>query len=723
MSLNNVKIEEDSIKRSPFNFGHDTFTTLEHGVCQPIHVKHVLGGSKNTLSCTQMTRLAPLIHPTFGRITLSQYWQFVSCRSLLKQFPHFLGQVERYQSYAAGAQIVSKLPTITAQMLLYYLSTKGWSQYYTRAQTDGSPDVTKEWNLFTPTSTSKDATISSWNFLSTGSNGVNFHPLSEILSIHSVTHSSYFTPDKADYSWYAPASTSSNDHLTTLKLTTYGCRLNSAFIACGMIPSMDNTIKYNCLPLFALYKAYFDIMRRPLVQYYNWETCSLYKLLRWYDVNGCGFEMSLQNDSQSWMAELHDLWEDFIHDLSEMYYSSNVDFLSAHLPLDFMSSSSTLARMDAIENLTSYTANESSKTFGSRQDSYGHNMDGLNPLSGLPMTGNTASSVRAWFNQLSDEWCRMAYYYINKRSQIGYNLAAELRLRGFSDFVDDVDSAYIGNSRTLLPISEVISTSDTETRSLGDYAGQSSKYSDLPTYHYNAKEQGYIIGMVCVNPEIRQCNQASEDALSSTSSEWYSNVTDGFGYSATPRISIGYYDACESLQNNTTTRVSTTDSSTAFGLVPRHFGKKLCSNLKLGAAALNSQRENWESFYLDRPLTAHVRGAEVRSYSSSDGKFKNNMGDTLTPLLNGYGLPDADSSWRFYAQSSMTNQYNRIFEYGQIEQIPYLDSTQYNGYPVHNYMSIFVINHNCVQSMLPCSMSWETIECEDDPNRLATTTK
>lgn len=724
MSLNNIKVETNKLKRSPFNFGHDTFTTLEHGICQPIHVKHVMAGTKSTLSCSQMTRLAPLIHPTFGRITLSQYWQFVSCASLLKQFPHFLAQVERYQSYAAGAQIVSKLPTVSAPYLMYQLSRHGWSQYYTRPQSGGNPDTTADWSLWSTTSSTKDGYIQSWNFLSSStSTGTNFHPLNDIPHIQDVTHSKYFAPDTCDYSWYhLPLNGASNDHLTCLKLNVLGSRLNSAFIACGMIPTMDSTIKYNALPLFALYKAYFDIMRRPISQYYNWETCSLYKLLRWYDVNGCGLEMTLQNDSQSWMAELHDLWEDFIEDLAKMYYASNCDFISSHMPLDFMSQSNTLSKVDCLD-LTSYNGSNSNNrtTYTSRADS---NPDGLNPQTSLFMTGQSSTTPRAWFNQLSDEWCRMAYYYVNKRSQIGYNLAAELRLRGYSDFVDDVDSTYIGNNRTLLPISEVISTADTDERSLGDYAGQSSKYSDLPTYHHTASQEGFIIGLVSVNPEIRQCNQASEDALSCDVTEWYTNMTDGFGYTASPRISLGYHDACENVVLDTSNYKSTSDSSVAFGLVPRHFGKKLCSNLKLGSTALFSQRDGYDAFYLDRGLTAHSLGAKVSGYNSTTGAFKNHMGQVGSfSSLYGYGIPDASSSWRFYASNALTNQYNRIFQYGHVPEIPVTDAAQYDEYPVENYMSIFVIKHDAVCSMLPCSMSWETIDCEDDPDHLTTITK
>ena len=49
MSLDNIKVQSLSHKKAHFNFGHDTFSTLEFGVMQPVHVKQVMAGSTHRL--------------------------------------------------------------------------------------------------------------------------------------------------------------------------------------------------------------------------------------------------------------------------------------------------------------------------------------------------------------------------------------------------------------------------------------------------------------------------------------------------------------------------------------------------------------------------------------------------------------------------------------------------------------------------------------------------
>ena len=122
MSLSKVNVERVTLPKSRFDYSHDVLTTFDWGECQPVNCRLLpVAGMKVKMSSDYQIRLAPMPSPTFGRIFFRLYHQFVPLTDIFKQFPHFLAQVERLNNVGYQLSRVNRLPTLTTDVLMYYL--------------------------------------------------------------------------------------------------------------------------------------------------------------------------------------------------------------------------------------------------------------------------------------------------------------------------------------------------------------------------------------------------------------------------------------------------------------------------------------------------------------------------------------------------------------------------------------------------------------------------
>lgn len=688
MSLSKVKVEKTTLPVARFDWSHDTLTTFDWGEVQPVHTKLLpVAGMKSKLSCDFQVRLAPMPSPTFGRIFLKLYHQFVPMTDIFKQFPHFLAQVERLNNVGNNMKRVQRLPTITTDVLMYYLCQRSFAHtwYYYRG---GNGTITNDWQP----STTQETSDNQWNviFRGLGSSPVNFH--FGYGGAYDVNNADYiYNPAEADFRAVG-ASSSSVDVTFTSRLTRKGLRLYKAITGAGLKPSFDTNVEVSALPLFAVYKAYFDVFHLPQVD--NYEGTALYRLIRYYDVNGTDHVFSLANDTQSWMPTLKLLWDAFFEELANMWYTANCDFVSSHLPYDISaadSKMSDLLNVDEISTITSYNGASGSHTTAA--------------LNNASLTGDTSY----WLNQLDDEYARKLYYYINRKSQVGYDLRKLLLLRGYGEYVNDVESKYLGKSTTQIVVSQLLSTSDTSAaggKELGDYAGQSSVFDSKSPVIFENKQIGYQISLAVIVPETRMSNALDGSSLGVTPTSFYSGLFDGFGMSATPRLCIGYDDRVVYTRPNTGEI-----GNTIFGIKPRFMEYKVANSIRNGCFLLQSQRDTWNSWHLDRLIYQHENETvQTSPFDATTQKWKDKVNPSSLPLDN---MPDAQSEWRYPTKFGFLGHYDRIFYDGQFSFDMTFDRND-ELYPTDNFMCQMVINNFVSGRMLPVSKTWETIECEDD---------
>ena len=102
-------------KRYTNNFSFDNNTTLGIGNVQPLFCKSLVAGSKVSIGFNQLTRLSPLVVPTFARLKQRNDFCFVPMAMVMPSFDAFLSGTSIYGS--DKHYVPKSLPTITNQVL------------------------------------------------------------------------------------------------------------------------------------------------------------------------------------------------------------------------------------------------------------------------------------------------------------------------------------------------------------------------------------------------------------------------------------------------------------------------------------------------------------------------------------------------------------------------------------------------------------------------------
>ena len=114
-----IKIPKSGYKRSRFNWSHDVNTTFAWGEIQPTMCKMLIPNSKTTVQAQSLVRLAPMVAPTFGRVKLKTFSQFVPCADICPNFDAMLAQEPITRN---GKTVVPKeIPSIPLGQLSAYV--------------------------------------------------------------------------------------------------------------------------------------------------------------------------------------------------------------------------------------------------------------------------------------------------------------------------------------------------------------------------------------------------------------------------------------------------------------------------------------------------------------------------------------------------------------------------------------------------------------------------
>ena len=106
-------------------FSFDNNTTLGIGNVQPLFCKQIAGGSKISVNFGQLTRLSPLVVPTFARLKQRNDFVFVPISMVMPSFDAFLSNT--VVSGTFDTYTPDSLPCITNQAL--FMSLIGHTQY------------------------------------------------------------------------------------------------------------------------------------------------------------------------------------------------------------------------------------------------------------------------------------------------------------------------------------------------------------------------------------------------------------------------------------------------------------------------------------------------------------------------------------------------------------------------------------------------------------------
>lgn len=715
MGFKNFNIDRSNLpKKSRFNFSHLCTTSLDWGKLTPIHCQRIaMGDHSDKIEVNARVRLAPMVSPTLGNIQVKTYWQFVRMSDVYKGFDHFLAALPRLVSNRNSTAIPEQLPYVSASFLQYMLCDKLYCrcQKYVR---QGKNQTAAEWVF----NTWRDADqMGNWVNVFYGlqhiENNVavdpgirNFLPNNMFGFIDSPNvdkNTDYFEPKEADFRVFNH--TDGDDGTFFGKYTRRGMALYNAFVTCGLIPKFHDDRKMDATPLFAMYKAYYDIM---MPQYKNWESTFCYRLIKYYDVNGVtlGNCPQMTNWGENMNSELMTLWYFFFRELSDLVYFADNDFLSSLINPMFINGS--FENYDDIREASLVGANGERSLIPQLSGHTGSDTANiLNPKGVL----DTSSNGHALFSQVTDDWLKRVYKYSNAKSALGMAIKSVMLARGLTDFVEETDSQRVGVTSNSIVVDEVISTADTETRQLGDYGGIASDSKLHGSFVHKSNSIGYYFGFATVVPEDSNfVNGTDVSSYNTRPEEFYSGMIDGLGYEGVPKTAVGVQNFCELGSG------SSFDSETTLGLTPRHTAYKISRDIMHGCFNLASHRNSLSAYHLHKllPINADLYDDDTYVYDDNNKKFTDSASDSF---LSRNVFPLANPDWYRRVDGSVTSgHYDRIFYENSDADDAYNKIYEDNvSYPEPQFMALFVIQHYSDCRMLPVEDTWQTTDedCND----------
>lgn len=495
------------------------------------------------------------------------------------------------------------------------------------------------------------------------------------------------------------------------KLSDFGKRLRKVLIGCGYQIDFESEEPVSLMPLFAVFKAYYELFGLKL--YENYFTTPLHKLLTYADYNNVTNFDTLFKD---------DVFGAFITALGNMWMTEQQDYVSAHITSTAVSPAPSLDMLDVPYELHDGTVTPNWNNNTVEIDSSSPN---TNVQNGNINGHSYIASIT--HGQLDSEFIKRVYLWTNRNTVAGREVEKLLRAQGLSDFCDTHKSYFVGMEETPINVMDVVSTADTVNGSdgspLGDYAGRGIgwKKKNPKTFTYKTEDYGYLICLTSIVPNAGFVQQLDPTLQKIEKFELYNPEFDGLGYEATTKsVVVGEqnmsWHLTDPLPQNK--RLDAT-----FGFIPRYSGLKVCTSKLNGDFSRRSRRARHLTYNSDRFFAVGEKKI-TRSDQSGVSMFA-----YLQDLLTAERLPIAGNVWRYINRYAFMAHFERIFLNSGDRGDTHVDfydgnftdaqnNTRYE-YIVsndENFMLFDVNNLRAYWKALPIEKSFETMEEDDKPN-------
>lgn len=441
--------------------------------------------------------------------------------------------------------------------------------------------------------------------------------------------------------------------------------------------SVEETRKYvSLMPLFAFYKAYFDIFMPT--RDIQWSSTNAHRILDF--LNQSGKEISdLYNDYAASSYVSGKTFTSFLFDVSSAYASVDPNYIT-----------------QAVDNTTptaSVSSSVSDKMSGTEAES------NLNSV--LPAQYDTATSSNV-ISRVGLQLLTRLSKFVNTNTVIGRNVNAFLKAH-FGAIGTSENSQYCGSSDVPINLGDVIVTANTELSQPGDFSGVGFGSGDY-NFSYKANEFGYFIVLASIIPVSNYVQGEHYDNSITERFEFPSPEFDALGYDYLDSREIvpvpmalpyGFVRTSESTEKPV---------STNFGYSPRYTGYKVHPSVYSGSFQIRSLRNSYLGFTLDNYIT--------QDYVTQHG---NNY------YIEGPLDLTCGTRWRFVNKYPMFSNYERIFYNQRVNPFLTMDSLYDTTYSKNilavpyedNFVAYFDVKCSLVDHLKSISNSYDTLEGSD----------
>lgn len=752
--LGKVLIGDENRKHSHFNMSHSVNTTASIGDVFGVGCRYCYPDSKTTIEPEVAIQLSPIIAPFFGKMGLELSYHFVEFADILggDWYKAFLTKT----SYRAtnSTYVPQNLPRCTlgslarwclvgAHLSVYVQQSNGkykqpevgsseansvWANCFDSGNNMINSGVTRSYfdTIAQPLYVSclkhfvTEVMPSSWDvegryaclpLALNGSSASATDRKSDIFanpsgSGHLNGHID-ITPETADYVHFIEKGTGLDKKplMFCWKFSAAGQRFAKLLESCGYKIDMDSTRLVSLMPLFSHYFAYWS--RFGVQRYINYQNTNMAKLVKHMVENNY-----LTLDKNSLIDP--DLWRAFLQDCTQMWYTDEVDFVSAHQ--SGTDESTMKAGIDGLYATPSWSGG------GTSQPTYTSPIEeanGVASILGASTDDVLRTDVHGAITALDIEYLKRLYVWSQRNSVIGKRVDALLRSQGFGSWCDCQQSNFIGTDYIPISVSKQMINSDTYNPATGtgsfagDYTGKAVGYAgSVGKKTFKNKSMGYLITLASIKVDSGM-TQGLDGTLCATDVIHLPNEEfDGMGYECTPVDQIVGSKACDDFVNYGGTPAQ--QSKVPFGLVPIYSQFKIARNIASGGFSLRSQRNTFAPWHLDRIIPMSDRLA-VYDESSKCWDYTN-------VIVDASSLPKAGEVWRHIYRYMWLANYTRIFRnYGGTT---WNDYAQANGATIFdwvrdgedNFIIQMYVKEDYWANLKPINESFGTYDDEHKPN-------
>lgn len=639
-----LKVSRPSQKKNFFPLQFDNTTTMGFGFVQPLSCTELVPQSSVDLSCASFVRLAPLATPTYGRCNLHHYTCFVPASEVYHPWDSFLAST----SFNGGGASYVPSAVPSAQCRFLTLLTLFYSSCYCfQVQTDGS------YKRITPRSTASFKDVLTALIGGFGYDAGFTNAFYELLGNIYPDRDSYFSSESGnDFAQVVDSfdfTVSSNfkggnDIIYGWRFSDFSRNLRSILIGLGYQLN-GSSVTVSLLPLFAFYRAYFDIFFPK--RFVSFADSSLHRLIEAVEYHDKSLIWFVTKNESGSFVHSH-LVSDFFNDLVLCYYTSQSDFVSLH-----HSGVSTNPVSQSVSTLRPNGGLDTVNVPVGEQASLSPGIESKN-------IGSVQLRVLRWLTK-----------YINKRTYLGTKIDEILRSQ-YDSSCSCGDSFLIDSFVTPIEISDVMNHADTDSGYLGEYAGKGIGFSSPRSSKYRAKEFGFLIHFAAIVPQSGY-SQAVDPCLSHIRKfDYFTPGLDGLTLVPTRKMYV--YGVSDHVSPD-----SRDKCSDAFGNIPIYSEYKTKFSILNGDISQASTRSSYLAYTLDK-LLPYIDPA---SDDSTVNKF-------YSSVVNG-------TLWRYIGRYRWLGMFNRIFHNtGNLESsFPNFDIIRYSGskrlddnFIVHNHFKL-----------------------------------
>lgn len=656
MAFPKIKLGSQVLKKSRFDLSHDMNTSADFGHVMPMSCIEMIPNSSIKFHGEHLVRLAPLALPTWGRMAMHVYHRFVPLQDIYEPFENLMSA----KSYNNGGSsyVPTSVPVISQKALMYYLlaSKSSYDNVFAYCSVYKSATGGSVHSLVGPSDTDwSSGQTALKSFFGVSNVQLYLSGLTDFEDSSSAIagYDKYTGIDDGDFVF------STSNWTFVWKLTDKGRFYRSLLMGLGYQVTFDDLSDISLLPLFAYFKAYFELFAPQ--RYATWTDTNLYKLMKKIETE------NLVSFNATHFQQTAHLLTVFFDDLFGCFYTFNQDFVSAHID------SPVIAPDESISMNSFNSLDFSDTTIPSGSESSLEQADSF-----------SANNIRLIQKLLN---------FRNIETNIGGRIKEYFRTMFGTDVLHNHESNHVGSYQVNCNISDVMNQAASDSAVLGDYAGKGIGY-DKKSFNYDAKSFGYFITLFAIVPVSNYFQGLAPHLTHTGRFTFYNPQFDSLGYELSQKSVV----ACVAEQTQGSFK-----SDSSFGFIPRYMGYKIHNNVVTGDLSLPSMRNQLFGYTLDRFVTPDNKTAGAVRITDARGVDYRLPNTSVVSMP----LPTASPSYRYLNKFKWLSNFDRMFYNSNLAQVQ--DDLNYHE---DNFFINNVLHIELFAPMKPVSESFTT-EGED----------